>query len=164
MSTRTSDKVTATERKDLQKLLDDEFNILAQDLNAMAHEAKSLRADEIRSEQKGVIDAARKAEDKIRDMVRHLQDDGYEIKSTHSYDFEIHIKSTSVDKLIKEAEKEVDVELRAAQSIANRKLHQAKKDLMRATLSERAVELLEAMPKAADLMELARSEVKALAQ
>jgi hypothetical protein len=144
--------ISTTERKALEKLVDEDFSILRGDLQQIAGEAKEAKAEAIRKEQRAVIAKARKTEDQIRDICRKARDEGFELKTRYSDDFTITVTAKSVDAEIDKAGREIVAELAVANQILSRRQHETHRSLLKATLSADAVALLDELPSAEALM------------
>lgn len=150
-------KITATERKALDKLLDEDFSILRNDLQRMAEEARQNGRKAIDQEVKARTTRARKVEDKIRDLVRSAEDEGFRVvDSSGRYGdgnkILFRVEDTERAKAVEACEKAVGQELVAAYTLLARKQHQARRDMLVATLSDEAVSILGTVPSAESVM------------
>jgi hypothetical protein len=169
--------ISASERQALEKLLAEDFSLLSDDIRHMAEEAEGTALAEVHKEHKRQTDAARRAEDKLLDQIRKLADDGYTVHAGDPNRYGAMQVSRSTDtvrntvkltvvwdgleKAERTAKAEVHKELQAALRIINRKHHAAKRELLKATISEDALKLLEQLPDATEVLADVAKELNA---
>lgn len=172
--------MNATERRELRKIVEAEFKMLATDLNLRAAEvvaeAKTDAAAEYESRTKEcqkandeVLKVVRDASDKIREIVRKYKEKGIEATgrygktvdgvelSSGGIDFVPAGKNEAVSKAASTAQRQVAA---AQRSLDRQKLDVLKRLSLSAILSDEANQFLDDLPTADDILRLAAAEVQ----
>src|SRR5665213_2945359 len=92
--------VSQSERRSLEKLLEEDFRLLRTDLHRMAGEAIRARNEAINEDRAVDMERARKSEDKIRQQIRALQDDGFKVAGRPGYEATVSVRSTVLEKAL----------------------------------------------------------------
>lgn len=166
MTAQIQKKVTATERKALDKLLDEDFGILRGDLNRMAQEAQDNVRKDVEESSKARLTQARKIENKIKDLVRDAADKDFRVVNPNdrynpSATVVFQVNDLEVEKAISKALTVVSRRLSGAVTLLARKQHQARRNMLIASISDEAVAILDALPSAETLMAEVAAEQKA---
>ena len=150
--------LTQSERKAVTELLEADFDNLRRDLHDMATDAQSAAADTVREDHKARTAKAQRYEDQMTALLRKVQDDGFRVGDRYGHSVNFSVEDKTLEDDINEAQRSVNAQLNQALSILRKKEHEAKTNLLKATLSQDAIALLETLPKAEDLMRQATLE------
>lgn len=156
--------ITASERKALEKLLDEDFGLLRADLQRLQQVAMEQATAAVEREQKAHITRARKLEDQFRQQIIKLADEGFVVEDATGYGKRIPqlvVTSKHHEKALEVAERGVTQEWQLAQRILQGKQHIAKRELIKATVSAEALVLLEQLPTREQILEAVAIERQA---
>ena len=128
------------------------------DLRQMQDLATEEAIERVTAAHKTRIAKARKIEDQFRELVRKTNDDGFRVSDTSVFD----VSDATMDRAIQDARSEVGKQAQQARRLLAGKEYEAKRNLLKATISREALLLLEGLPDATSIMEAAAKEVKQL--
>lgn len=161
--------LTSSEATALRGLIENDFAALAQDMRAMAADARRDRIEQVekewaaRKDRSGYwTEKARKyvqrVDEDVAEMVKRAADDGVQLNVKQSYTREITTVLVGKSQALNEATAEVENDLKRALITLERQKLQALRQVILARITPEAQEVLNAIPSAKTLMVEAAQE------
>lgn len=147
--------VSATERRAIEKLLEEDFNTVAQELRDMGETAKRDRTAAIRKERSARGTKAVYWNERINQVLKEAREDGFKFMHagySNTPVMQMNAEDTELAFEIQQAIAEVQDEIAYATSLLRRKLLDAKRSLLTSCLSNEALALLNSVPTAPALL------------